>query len=107
MPTHAPAAAAAVVPAAPAFQPPQILSWPRPAYTPAAAAQKIEGEVILEVRLGADGAVAIVRVVSGLGYGLDQSAMAAARALHFRPARRHGRAIDWTVLLHIRFQLAY
>ncbi|MGH9518729.1 MAG: energy transducer TonB, partial [Terriglobales bacterium] len=107
-PTPPPAAAAAsVVTAVPAFVPPQILSWPRPAYTAAAAAHKIEGGVTLQVRLQADGRVAVLRVVHGLGYGLEQSAIAAARGVRFRPARRNGQPVNWTVLLHIRFQLAY
>ena len=98
----APAAAAAAD-----FQPPQVLSWPAPAYTAAAAAGRIEGEVVLEVRLLTDGRVEVRRVTHGLGYGLDQSAAAAARQLQFRPARRHGQPVDWTVYLHIQFRLAY
>ncbi|HVA63795.1 MAG TPA: TonB family protein [Terriglobales bacterium] len=98
----APAAAAAAD-----FEPPQVLSWPAPAYTAAAAARRIEGEVVLEVRLLADGRVEVRRVTHGLGYGLDQSATAAARQLQFRPARRHGQPVDWTVYLHIQFRLAY
>ncbi|HUX67811.1 MAG TPA: energy transducer TonB [Terriglobales bacterium] len=93
--------------AAPEFQPPQVLSWPTPAYTAAAAAHRVEGEVVLQVRLRADGHAEVLQVTRGLGYGLDQSAAAAARQLVFRPARRRGQPVDWTVFLHIQFRLAY
>jgi len=92
---------------APAFVPPQVLSWPQPAYTPEAAQRRIEGEVVLEVRLGADGKVEVERVLQGLGYGLNAAAAAAARQLRFRPAQRHGQAVDWTVQVHMVFKLAY
>lgn len=106
-PPSNPSGRRATAAAVPAFEPPQILSWPRPAYTAAALAHKIEGEVTLQVLLRADGGVEVQRVVRGLGYGLEQSAMAAAAAVRFRPARRNGEAVDWAVLMHIRFQLAY
>lgn len=91
----------------PAFVPPQVLSWPQPAYTPEAAQRRIEGEVVLEVRLGADGKAEVERVLQGLGYGLSAAAAAAARQLRFRPAERHGQAVDWTVQVHMVFKLAY
>jgi len=91
----------------PAFVPPQVLSWPQPAYTPEAAQRRIEGEVVLEVRLGADGKAEVERVLHGLGYGLNAAAAAAARQLRFRPAERHGQAVDWTVQVHMVFKLAY
>jgi TonB family protein len=89
------------------FEPPRVLALPTPAYTAAAAQHRIEGEVVLSVRLGADGLVHILALTRGLGYGLDQSAIAAARRLRFLPARRHGQPIDWTVTLHVQFRLAY
>jgi outer membrane biosynthesis protein TonB len=46
-------------------------------------------------------------VVQGLGYGLDQAARDAAHKLRFRPALRAGQPVDWTVLLHITFRMAY
>ena len=85
---------------------PEIVSWPTPAYTADARRNHIEGEVIVQVKLGADGTVTVLRLIQGLGHGLDQNAEAAARQLTFRPARRHGQAVDWTVLVHIQFRLA-
>lgn len=107
--TAAPPAAArttSIAPAAPELVPPEVLSWPKPAYTPAAVSHEIQGEVVLEVRLRADGGVEVLRVIQGLGYGLDASAIAAARQLQFRPARNHGQPVNWTVRLHVQFRLA-
>ena len=45
-----------------------------PAYTDEARAQRIEGEVILEVEFIADGRSACSACVRGLGFGLDEMA---------------------------------
>ena len=49
----------------------------------------------------------VQRVVQGLGYGLDDSAQAAAREIRFRPAQQEGHAVDSTAIVHIVFELAY
>ena len=85
---------------------PQILEKPRPAYTEEARRLQIEGEVQLEIRFCASGEIHILRVVRGLGHGLDENAAQAARAIRFLPARRDGRAVDSTATVHIIFQLA-
>jgi TonB family protein len=86
--------------------PAEILSKPTPVYTPEARNLKIEGEVLLEVVLAASGSLHVVRVVRGLGHGLDDNAVKAAEQIHFRPASRNGQPADSTVVLHIIFQLA-
>lgn len=92
----------------PKLQPVEILFKPRPAYTDEARAKKIEGEVLLEVVFSASGEVRVLRVVKGLGYGLEESAESAARQIRFRPARQlDNRPIDSTAIVHIVFQLAY
>ena len=84
----------------------QILEKPRPVYTEEARRLQIEGEVQLEVLFGASGEIHILRVIRGLGHGLDENAAHAARAIRFLPAKREGRAVDSTALVHIIFQLA-
>lgn len=83
-----------------------LLSKPRPGYTEEARKLKIEGDVTLQVKFTADGQVQVLRVVSGLGYGLDQLAQAAARHIQFKPATRGGRPVDEVTLIHVTFQLA-
>jgi TonB family protein len=94
------------VEAAPKTLPAQILSKPTPAYTDEARQLKVEGEVLLEVVLEATGKVRVLRVVRGLGHGLDESAVHAAQQISFRPALRDGQPADSTAVLHIIFQLA-
>lgn len=105
----APAAAAAVhraAESAPAAVPAEILSKPTPVYTQEARSLRVEGEVLLEVVLEASGTLRVLRVVRGLGHGLDDNAIRAAQQIHFKPAMQGGKPSDSTVVLHILFQLA-
>lgn len=86
--------------------PAEILSKPTPLYTSEARNLRIEGEVLLEAVLEANGGVHVVRVVRGLGHGLDDNAVKAAEQIHFKPATKDGQPTDSTVVLHIIFQLA-
>jgi TonB family protein len=86
--------------------PAEIISKPTPVYTAEARNLRIEGEVLLEVVLQASGNLRVVRVVRGLGHGLDDNAVKAAQQIHFKPATRDGQPTDSTVVLHIVFQLA-
>lgn len=92
-------AAAKVVPA-------EILSKPIPIYTEEARAKRIEGEVLLEVVLEASGKLRVIKVVRGLGHGLDDAAVRAAEQIRFKPALKDGQPSDSTAVLHIVFQLA-
>jgi len=86
--------------------PAEILSKPTPVYSQEAKKLRIEGEVLLEVVLGASGGLKVLRVVRGLGHGLDDNAVKAAEQIQFKPAMRDGQPADSTVVLHIIFQLA-
>lgn len=97
--SHPAEAAARIVPA-------EILSKPTPIYTQEARSLRIEGEVLLEAVLEASGTLHVVRVVRGLGHGLDDNAVKAAEQIHFKPAMKDGQPADSTVVLHIIFQLA-
>jgi TonB family protein len=89
----------------PRTTPVEVLSKPTPVYTEEGRRLKIEGEVILEVSFEAAGKVRVVRVVSGLGHGLDETAVHAAEQIRFKPATRDGQPSDSTAKLHIIFQL--
>ena len=86
--------------------PAEILAKPTPAYTEEARKLRVEGEVLLEVVLEASGQLRVVRLVRGLGHGLDESAIRAAEHIRFKPAVQNGQPTDSTALLHIIFQLA-
>ena len=105
--TAAPSARATPVTAPPVGAPVEILFKPRPLYAPEARRLKIEGEVLVELLFAASGEARVLRVVRGLGHGLDENAIGAAQAIRFRPAQRDGAPIDSTAIVHIIFQLAY
>jgi periplasmic protein TonB len=75
-----------------------------PKYTMQARQAEIEGVVRVEVTVDESGHVISARVVSGLGYGLDEAALAAAKASVFEPASRCGRPMIGTVVLPFRFE---
>ena len=52
--------------------PAEVISKPTPAYTAEARNLRIEGEVVLEVVFEASGKLRVLRVVQGLGHGLDE-----------------------------------
>ena len=93
-------------PAVAKMTPAEILSKPVPTYTDDARAKRIEGEVLLEVVFEASGRLHVLRVVHGLGHGLDESAVHAAEQIRFKPALRDGQPSDSTAVVHIIFQLA-
>src|SRR5262249_54450896 len=72
----------------------EILFKPTPDSSDEARALKLEGEVLLEIEFGASGGVRVVRVVRGLGHGLDEAAARAAERMKFKPATSGGKAID-------------
>lgn len=89
----------------PQVEPVEIVFKPRPDYTPEAIRQRVEGEVLLDVIFKATGSLEVNRVVKGLGYGLDDAAMAAAQRIRFRPARKDGQPYDCAALVHMVFEL--
>jgi TonB family protein len=86
--------------------PVSIQSKPTPVYTSEARQLRVEGEVLLNVVFTADGQIRILKVMRGLGHGLDESAQRAAQGLRFSPAMRDGHPVDSTATLHIVFQLS-
>jgi TonB family protein len=83
----------------------QILSKPMPTYSAEARDLRTQGDVVLEVVFRADGFVDVVRVVSGLGHGLDEAAIAAAKRIRFKPAKSDEQAVDFPARLRIEFRL--
>jgi len=86
--------------------PVEITFKPRPVYTEEGRQLKIQGEVLLQVVFSAAGQIRIVKVVRGLGHGLDESAVRAAEKIQFKPAQKDGHPADFDAILHIEFQLA-
>ena len=82
---------------------PRPLNVPQPAYSDRARTAGIEGKVRVELTVDETGRVVSVRVLSGLGYGLDEAAVAAAERATFEPALRCGKATRATFTISMRF----
>jgi len=85
--------------------PPSLLREVKPDYTEDARRRGITGEVLMEIVVRRDGTVGDVKVLSGLGYGLDERAIAAVRQWKFSPATLHGKAVDVAVEVSMEFRL--
>lgn len=92
---------------APQTTPVVILYKPEPQYTAEGKQDKIQGDVVLQVVFKADGQVQVIRVLQGLGHGLDENAEIAARQIKFTPAKQDGQPVDFAANVRIDFELAY
>ncbi len=88
-------------------RPVEIIFKPRPEYTDEARKLRLEGEVLVEAVFTSLGEIHVTGVLKGLGHGLDESAVRAARQIRFKAAERQGKAVDSTAVIRIAFQLAY
>lgn len=77
----------------------------KPPYTAEARAAGIEGVVVLELIISEKGNVLRARVLRGLGYGLDQSAVRTFRAKKFTPSYKEGKPITVKIPVQVRFTL--
>jgi len=86
-------------------EPLKILAKPKGLYTDAARQNQVQGTVRLRVTFLASGAVGSISVVSGLGNGLTEQAIAAARAIRFEPQKVNGSAVATTKQIDYTFTL--
>ena len=80
-------------PYVPGLVPPGCAYCPYPTYTDEARHSKVQGSVTLAVLVGADGHAQEVRIIKGIGFGLDERAVETVRGWKFIPARdgaKHG-----------------
>jgi TonB family protein len=77
----------------------------KPEYTDDARRRSLSGDVVLEIVVRGDGRVGTVRVLQGLGAGLDERAVQAVRQWRFAPARRFGTPVDVLVEVAVEFRL--
>lgn len=77
----------------------------RPEYTDAAREARVEGRVRVELLVDENGYVSSARVLNGLGYGLDEAALAAVRKMRFRPGTRCAKPLATPFVMAVRFLL--
>ena len=80
---------------------PRLLEAATPGYTDEAKKKKIEGEVVLTVIVNEKGDVTDPKVKKGLGYGLDESSIEAAKYFKYKPGTKDDQPV--AVRLDISF----
>jgi protein TonB len=89
----------------PGVTPPVAIDTVPPAYPDLARRAHVEGVILLEAIIGADGAVRDVRVVHGVSPLLDPSALEAVRRWRYRAASIGGRPVAVYLQVVLTFSL--
>jgi len=84
---------------------PQALSTPDPEYTEEARNAKTQGTCILWMIVDDQGHPRDIRVVRGLGMGLDAKAIEAVRQWKFQPALKDGHPVNVQISVEVGFKL--
>lgn len=84
---------------------PTAVSAPDPQYTEEARRAKKQGTCTLWLIVDSAGHPRDIRVVRGLGFGLDQKAIDAVRNWKFSPALKDGRPVDVQISVEVEFHL--
>jgi TonB family protein len=84
---------------------PQAVSTPDPEYTEEARVSKTQGKCILWLIVDETGHPRNIRVVHGLGYGLDAKAVEAVQRWRFQPAMKDGRPVNVQISVEVGFHL--
>lgn len=87
-----------------AATPPKVTYKPNPVYSDDAKEHHIEGDAVVRVIFHANGSMEVLGLVRGLGHGLDEPALAAARGVRFQPALdAGGHPIDFPTNVIVHF----
>jgi periplasmic protein TonB len=84
---------------------PQAISTPDPEYTEEARRAKTQGTCVLWLIVDSEGRPRDVRVVRGLGNGLDAKALEAVRQWRFQPSMKDGKPVDVQISVEVAFHL--
>ena len=84
---------------------PTVLSRIEPIYSEEARRANVEGTVELSAVIRKDGSIEVVKVLRGLGLGLDENAIKALKKWRFRPGMKDGRPVDVALNIEVRFSL--
>jgi len=79
------------------------ISRPQPKYTPEGENAGIEGKVRLDLKVNERGEVETAKVLQGLGYGLDESAIQTVKRWQFKPATLCGKAVAASFVVSVVF----
>jgi len=85
--------------------PPKVLSSVDPEFSEEARKAKFSGNVEVYLIVDANGNPSHVRVVRGVGMGLDEKAVDAVRQYKFKPAMQNGKPVAVDLYIDVNFQI--
>ncbi|MEW5979256.1 MAG: energy transducer TonB [Acidobacteriota bacterium] len=85
--------------------PPTVLYKVEPTYSEAARKAHYQGTVLLSAIIRKDGTIEIVKILRGLGLGLDENAIDALKRWKFRPGTHLGVPVDVALSIEVNFSL--
>jgi len=83
----------------------RVLEKPEPQYTESARKNQVTGTVVLRAVFSSSGSVTNISTIRGLGDGLTERAIAAAKQIRFVPAQKDGRPVSMWMQLEYNFNL--
>ena len=84
---------------------PVVIFRVEPVYAEDARKVKHQGIVVLWAIVRKDGSLEILKLVRGLGLGLDESAITALKQWRFRPGMKDGVPVDVALNVEVSFTL--
>jgi TonB family protein len=85
--------------------PPRLVSKQEPEYSEEALWAMHQGAVTLFIAVDVDGWPKALRLVRGLGYGLDEKAAAAVQTWRFEPGQQNGASVPVCAQIEVNFRL--
>jgi periplasmic protein TonB len=85
--------------------PPAVTYKVDPEYTQEARLVKYSGTVTLTIVVDASGRAKSIRIVKGLGFGLDEKAAEAVQQWVFRPGTKDGNPVNVRATIAVNFRL--
>ncbi|HEX4155127.1 MAG TPA: TonB family protein [Acidobacteriaceae bacterium] len=85
--------------------PPEVIYQVDPEFSEEARKAKFSGNVEVYLIVGQDGRPRGVRVVRGVGMGLDEKAVQAVQQYRFKPAMQNGKPVSVDLYIDVNFQI--
>lgn len=86
-------------------RPPSVVYAPEPEFSEEARKAKFSGNVQVYLIVDEQGNPSHVRVVRGVGMGLDEKAIEAVRQYKFKPATQNGKPVKVDLYIEVNFQI--
>ena len=87
------------------IQPPVLVYSPPPVYSIEARQAHFSGTVLVFLQIDVNGNPSHIRVVKGVGMGLDEKAVNAVRQYKFKPAMQDGKPVVFDLNVNVNFQI--